>query len=56
MIDGYAVAVLPFPKGSVLVRNFNSPETVLEIAANALNIFFKKPYRTNLDSREDMYK
>lgn len=50
------MAHLPYPQGSILVKNFNSPQTVYNIAALALNLYWKKPYRTNLDSREDLYK
>lgn len=50
------MAHLPYPQGSILVKNFNSPQTVYNIAAQALNLYWKKPYRTNLDSREDLYK
>ncbi len=56
IIDGYSVAELPYPEGSYLVKNFNSPEVVHEITAQALNVYWRKPYRTNLDSREEMYK
>lgn len=55
-VGGYQVAMLPYPQGSILVRNFNSPETVYQIASEALNVYWKKPYRTNLDSRQDLYK
>jgi hypothetical protein len=51
-VDGYKVAHLPYPKGAILVKNFNSPLIVCEVTANSLNIFIHKPYRTNLDSRE----
>ena len=53
---GYEVAFLPFPKGAILVKQFNSPNKVLEIAAYSLNQYWQKPYRTNLDSRQDLYK
>jgi alkylated DNA repair protein alkB homolog 1 len=55
-VGGYQVAVLPYPEGSILVKNFNSPQIVHHIAEQALNTYWKKPYRTNLDSREELYK
>lgn len=47
---------MPFPEGGILVRNFNPPEVVFGIALNALNVYCNKPYRTNLQSREELYK
>lgn len=51
-VDGFMISHLPYPEGAILVKQFNPPETVLEVAAKSLNVFCKKPYRTNLDSRD----
>jgi hypothetical protein len=56
VVEGYQIAFLPFPEGAILVKQFNSPEVVLNVAAQALNTFWRKPYRTNLNSREELYK
>jgi len=37
VVDGYQIAHLPFPKGAILVKNFNSEEIVLKIGGEALN-------------------
>ena len=33
----YRVAELPFPKGAIIVKDFNSPKIVYDITALALN-------------------
>ena len=53
---GYQVAALPYPMGSFIVRNFNSEDVVYDIAAHALNEYCSKPYRTNLDSPQELYQ
>lgn len=52
LIDGYEIAHLPYPEGAILVKNFNPPEVVINIAARSLNVYWQKPYRTNLNSRD----
>lgn len=52
LIDGYEIAHLPYPEGAILVKNFNPPEVVINIAAHSLNVYWQKPYRTNLNSRD----
>lgn len=52
IVDGYQIAFLPYPEGAILVKNFNTPQIIMNIAAHALNVYCQKPYRTNLNSRD----
>ena len=53
---GFRVAALPYPEGAFLVRDFNSPAVVAQIASEAINEYCEKPYRTNIDSLDQLYK
>ncbi len=55
-VDGYQICELPFPQGAYYVKNFTPYAKVLEIGYFGLNHYWRRPYRTNLDSREELYQ